>query len=352
MKPLKKNQNQIQNPKNESPPNGSIDYLELLKKALTLTIKNKFLWIFGIFIALTSGGRSFGTNFGGDEWEGWTERIKIWQTKTGLNNQTATSQWLENFLESYLIVIIIAGIFLILFTVALYIFRLISLGAIIDGANKLDAKIKTGFKKSFREGIRKFWRLLGINLTIGGFILIILATIASPIIFFFLTNNSPTAITLMILGILFFLFILIFLTLITKLAFLFAVCANQGVFSSLSSAYDILRKKFSKIIVAWILEIIIDLVVGIASFFVLMPFIFMAAIAGGIFLAVFNPIALIFSGVTLFLIFLVFESFIRGVYLVFIKSFWVLFFKEIAGEKIKSEEKKIKHKVPAKIVAG
>jgi len=114
----------------------------------------------------------------------------------------------------------------------------------------------------------------------------------------------------------------------------------------------LLRLKMAKIIIAWIIELTCSFLMGTVSFFVLTPFIIIGIITGGFFLATFNLIGLILLIVCLFSLFIIFESLLGGLYLVFIKSFWVLFFKEIAGEKIKSKKRKIKNKVPNEIIAS
>jgi hypothetical protein len=330
-------------------PENQINYLAIIKKSVGITVKNRFLWIFGIFIALTSGTGNIGSNFGGQKWE---ENLNSWKEKMNFGDEEQIYQKIVNFWEGYSIFIILIGVLLFLFGVAIYIFKLISHGALIDGINKIDSKIQSNFKKSFSTGLQKFWRLLGINLTILVFILITVFTIAAPIIFFFSIDNSSAAFTLLFLGILLFLLISIFFSLIAKLAYLFTICVNQKVFESLGSAYDLLRLKMAKIIIAWIIELVCSFLMGTVSFFVLTPFIIIGIITGGFFLATFNLIGLILLIVCLFSLFIIFESLLGGLYLVFIKSFWVLFFKEIAGEKIKSKKRKIKNKVPNEIIAS
>ena len=346
MLPLKKKQNQSPKKKLKQERETKINYLEIIKRALNITFKNKFLWIFGIFIALTSGGSgggNFGGNFGGGNTE---EYFKGWKEKLGIGSGEEIIQIVKNFLESHWIIIVSIGIIFFLFAIALNVFAIISRGAIINGINKLDSKIKTGFKDSFKVGVNKFWRLLGISFTIGGLALIITTVIAAPIIFFFLTKIYIVAGILLILGILLFLFIIILLSLISRFAFLFTVCTNQGVFSSLGSAYGLLTKKTSKIIIAWL--------IGMATFLILLPFIIIGVLMAGTSLVIFHVIGLIASIMILVFLLIVLGSFLKGVALVFVQSFWVLFFKEIAGEKIKDKKQKakIKEKIPAKIIAG
>ncbi len=354
MLPPKKKQNQSPKKKPKQEAETKINYLEIIKRALNITFKNKFLWIFGIFIALTSGGSgggNFGGNFGGGNTE---EYFKGWKEKLGIGSGEEIIQIVKNFLESHWIIIVSIGIIFFLFAIALNVFAIISRGAIINGINKLDSKIKTGFKDSFKVGVNKFWRLLGISFTIGGLALIITTVIAAPIIFFFLTKIYIVAGILLILGILLFLFIIILLSLISRFAFLFTVCTNQGVFSSLGSAYGLLTKKTSKIIIAWLIGIALNLLIGMATFLILLPFIIIGVLMAGTSLVIFHVIGLIASIMTMVFLLIILGSFLKGVALVFVQSFWVLFFKEIAGEKIKNKKlkTKIKEKIPAKIIAG
>lgn len=312
------------------------------------------MWIFGIFIALTSGGSgggNIGGNFSGEDME---KNLESWQKKVGIVNSADILQAVNFFLLSHWVIILSIGIILFLIIIAINVFALISRGALIDGINKLDTKIKTGFKDAFKVGANRFWRLLGINFTIGSFALIVATIIATPIIFFFLTKTYAVAIILLILGIILFLFILILLSLISRFAFLFTVCVNQGVFASLSSAYSLLIKKTTKIIIAWLIGIALNLVIGMATLFILLPFIIIGTLIAGTSLAIFNIVGLIMSIVTLVFLLIIIGSFLKGVSLVFVQSFWVLFFKEVAGEKIKAKKlkAKIKENIPAKLTAG
>jgi len=142
MLPLKKKQNQSPKKKLKQERETKINYLEIIKRALNITFKNKFLWIFGIFIALTSGGSgggNFGGNFGGGNTE---EYFKGWKEKLGIGSGEEIVQIVKNFLESHWIIIVSIGIILFLFAITLNVFAIISRGAIINGINKLDSKIK------------------------------------------------------------------------------------------------------------------------------------------------------------------------------------------------------------------
>ena len=237
------------------------------------------------------------------------------------------------------LILLIGGILFLIF-IAIKILALISRGALIDGINKLDSKKKANFKSSFKVGIKKFWKILGIGLVA---ILIILATllvISSPIVLFFVFKSYILGSILAVLGIFLFVLIATILSFVSRLAVLFAVCANFSVFSSYKEAYDLLTKKIGPVLMVWIIEIILKIIIGFISFFLFLSLIISQVLIGVSLYLTLKVAGLIVSVIFSLLVLLTIGIIWNGIVQVFLQSVWVLFFKEIATQKIKSQKEK------------
>ncbi|MBU2025591.1 MAG: hypothetical protein ABIC19_01110 [Patescibacteria group bacterium] len=324
-----------------------IDYWRIIKKAFNITLKNRFLWVFGILTALTSGGGG-GGNFGGG---GGLEEDK-------LKEMASQGEWMDfwnklgDFFHQHLVLILVAAGLLLLVFLALKVLGIISEAALVLAVNKIDNRLSVNFSSAFKLGFKKFWPVVFIKIITALIALVSLFVISSPIIFFFVTRAFWIAVPMLILGIFLFVFIAIFLGVVCRLAILLAVLSNHSVLSAYGEAYLLMSKKIGKVILMYLINLAASMIGGIATVTIIMGLLIIGALLGLLSFFTFNIPGAVGTGILFLLVIIAGAVFIKGIRLVFEYSMWVLFFKEINGEKIqerqkeKSRLKKIAAKAP------
>lgn len=317
-------QTQTENQTSQNPEK-KIDYSRILRRAYDITIQNKFLWVFGALIALGSGGGNFNGGGGGSGGNTTPQEDEVFNKIEGFANQ----YWLA-------IIALVAFVFLLL--IIIWILGTISRGALIDCANKADDGIYADIKSGFRRGLHFFGRVFGIGLVFFALMMVVLTVILAPVIYFIIMKQFAPAIFIGIMGLLFFIPIAMFFGIISQLALLFAVMMERRVFAAISEAYELFLKNFSAIGLLWLLSIGIGIVASVATFFVALPVILIAVpfVLGSY--AAFQLSGLIISILIGVIIFTIAMAIVRGVFEVYLQTFWILGFKELMGEKIKLEE--------------
>ena len=299
-----------------------INYLEIIKKSWRITWENKYLWWFGLFLAL-GGGFNFNFNFPSkNEWQ---------------ENMNGKEEIFTNFLSQHWKIVIILVILLVLIGIILFILSVISQAGLLKTLSKIEKNEKGNFKEGFFQGKKYFWKILGIGFTVGILIFFLALVLSLPVALLFYLKSMVFGILAAILALVIFVPSLILTVYIRKYACFFAVLSDLGIKSSLENGYQIFRKNiFSSIIMAlffipiniamFILVIGLILVVGLI--FLLIGIILNLIIAKiGIWIAV-------TLGVLAFLVLVVFAG---SIFQVFSQTVWFLFFGEIA--KVKEEQK-------------
>jgi hypothetical protein len=306
-----------------------VNYLEIIKKSWFITWKNKYLWWFGLFLAL-GGGASF--NFPGNS---------EWSKKAGENEDQFRS-----FLNQHwqLVVALIAVIGII--CLALIILKLIAKAGLIKTLNEIEKKITGNFKKGFWEGKKYFWKILAIGLILGFFILSLFVILAVPIALLF-------SVKAFILGTFFVLFsaVVIFIPLVVLASFIgkysiyYVVLSDLGIKASIENGYQIFRKNIipSIIMALFFIPINIALFILIITSFLAIGIIFLlVGIILYLALAKIGIIIAVSSGVLIFIVILFLAN---SIFQVFCQTIWFLFFKEIATVE---EEERIEESAPEK----
>jgi hypothetical protein len=126
-----------------------MDYGGLVKRALDIMWKFKYLWVFGFFL-------EFGSGTGG--WFGnLSERCEL-----------PVGDFISGALVGAIIFLVLVGLLLFLVFLIMY---LISQGGLIHCVWKIESGEKPTLRDGWNAGIRNFWRILGISILILIFIL-------------------------------------------------------------------------------------------------------------------------------------------------------------------------------------
>ena len=259
-----------------------MDHIRILKRAFSITTSYRALWIFGILLALTTGGRASGSSGGGGGGGG-----------TG----PGTFQGPEISPEVLTGLIVAGVVFLcvtLLLAVAAVIARYVAETALIRMVDQHEA---TGVKVSVRQGFRLGWsraalRLFLIDFVIGlsmliAFLLLVLLAV-SPLLVW-LTDSTPARVLGTVVAVALAV-VVIFVAIVTGIALSLlvqfwhraVVLENRNVNAAVRRGWHLLRQRLGDVVVMGL----ILFALGLAWTIVLVPVIFLlvavAAIGGGL----------------------------------------------------------------------
>jgi hypothetical protein len=333
-----------------------MDYTKVLRRAWHTVWNYRTLWIFGIILALTTGGgswsaargdgdRGFQYNFGGED---------LFRFEMGEMPPAEVVSILIAIGVGLVCVIVVLAI-------AATIARYVAETALI---RMVDDHEKTGQKHSVREGFRMGWsrtafRLFLIKLLIGlptalAFILLFALAFALLLLWVTGSNVAGGIGTVTTIGLFFpILFLAIVAGVVLSLLrqFFWRACAleEMGVIESIRQGFSLVRRHLKDVIVMWFLMIGVQIgwvIALIATAIVLFPAIILLIVVGGVLaglpaLLVGGLASLIFQGavpwilagvVGLPIFILVMAApwiFLGGLMEVFKSSVWTLSYQEL-----------------------
>ena len=244
-----------------------MDYFAIIKKAYQITLKHKFLWIFGIFAGGAAGLKSF--NFG------YSTSGLEWQNH--LSNLTNKSG--GNFWEAYGTIILLICALISLLAIVVLILNIISQGALIGTVEKIAKNEKVDFHHGFATGTKNFWRVLGVSLI---YLLMILASLVILFIPVAVTIVGKMYVLAVIWGILIFFLDLAFwilIGLICPFSFRVVILEKLGIWQSIRESLHFFRDNWQKVLVIYLLTFAIGIGFGIALILAML-------IVGGLLLAI------------------------------------------------------------------
>lgn len=244
-----------------------MDYFGVIKKAYEITIKNKFLWIFGIFVAGTGGSiASFGPSFN-------------YQTPPSSSSDLTMAQFEQKLVEfwaSFGHLVLIGMALILLVGLIFFIFGIISQGALIGSVDKIDRGEKTDFKIGFKLGAKNFWRVWGVAIVYLMFILASLCLLIIPAAIFALLGIYALAISWAVLM----LFVcVVFWLLIAAMApysTIIVVLEKISVWGSIREPLHLFRQKWTSMIVMYLILMAIGMAYGMV---IMLAFLILGGIA-------------------------------------------------------------------------
>jgi hypothetical protein len=309
-------------------------YTHLIQRAWQITWRYKVLWIFGILLALASGGGGSGRG-GGSSGSGGGAVPPI----PGLRLDPGLI-----FAFSALCCCL-----LLILVVALTILRYVARTTLYRGVDQIET---TGAAPTWREGFRLGWSNRAFRLWLLDLIvwipfaivaLVLLALGATPLLLLIIDNSVARGIgiagtiglEMLIIGLL--IVAGIILVALGQFWSREIAIADRNLGESITTGYRLVRARLKDVSVMWLLMAAIGLGFGLVMlpifFFVIM---LALAVGGGLGYALFrltdSVLWAAFVGLPPFLlIMLVPLMLIQGVYLVFESSTWTLTYREVAG---------------------
>lgn len=261
-------------------------YRLILKQALQITLKYKYLWLFGLFAALTAAGGSWEYNI---LIQGFGKNV-IDSSYLQLEKILAVLDLMANFGDGLITLItsdiwsILNALTLILLTgLLLFCFIWLSIssqGALINALkNILKGKQKNqiiSYRENLTVGHKNFWPVLMMNILIKFLIVFAFFIISIPLLLLALKDVSGLAFIYVVLFVLFVPLATGF-SLMMKYAISYQIFEEYGFFKSIEKAYKLFKKN-------WLISLEMAVILFLISFAVALVF---ALIASIIFLPLF-----------------------------------------------------------------
>ena len=291
-----------------------MSYGEVLTKAFKITIKNKFLWFFGIFVG-SLGGLNAGRSYSGQDF-------------SSLNGTDPTT-----FLQQYWVVILVVALVLFLIFLGFAFLSIVSQGALFGAVEKINKNKKTGFSDAFKIGIKNFWKILGAELLIGLVTFLITVLVFAPASFLIFSKLWVILIIYVLIFILLIMLLSIFVTLIVFMTYGEIVIGKKGIISSIKNSFCLFKKSFSKLLITYLILLLIGFGFGLLLVMVALligvPLVLFgfAIAASGIMPALVAYIAIFGT------IFVVGLLILQGIFSSFTYSVWTLTYIDISKKK-------------------
>ena len=340
-----------------------MDHIKILKRALSITVNYRALWIFGMLLALTTarGSGNGGGSGGGSNNPSTNNNFPGFNGQNPFNGLLHPSPALINMfigiaigLACLVLILIVAG------TIARY----VSETALI---RMVDEHENSGEKLTVRQGFRlgwshMAWKMFLMDLLVGlSFIisfLVLLALAALPLLAW-LTKNTPLQVmgTIISVGLI---LLLVFAAVIAGLAVtlivLFArrACALEdlGVRASLRRGYEMVKARLGDVILMGVMMFGIGLLWTVVSFIAILAVVIAAVVLAGVPALLAGSIAGFFTqgatpwivagvvGVPIFLVAVIIAgALITGWLKVYSSSAWTLTYREArALEQVKATD--------------
>lgn len=308
---------QINNKNNKPAPSDSrpqIDFVGIFKRAAKIVWYNRFLFWFGLLVALGSPG-SFNFSPSGNDFNG---------------NEAA-----KNYMNSHWQVVLAISIAAIVLSITFFLISLVAKAGLIKSVNLITQGKKTTFKKEWKDGKKYIWNLVKLFLAFLFTGITIFLVLAIPVIYFLVNQLWLWAFLIGLLAVAIFIPIIFVMSFTNIFAQFYIVLSNLRVRSAIETGYMLLVKNLGNSIIFVLLFIVVSIIFGI----IMLPVI-------GLLLLVLVPAGILFYALNkiVFGIYLVFAIlgavavilFFSAIYNAFKTTAWTLFFKEIA--EIKKEE--------------
>ncbi|MGI5917661.1 MAG: DUF7544 domain-containing protein [Anaerolineae bacterium] len=335
-----------------------MEYGRIIKRAIDVTWRNKVLWIFGIAIALFSGGSGGVPNF---QFSFNRSDVERWFDGVGPRIPFSPSPRMGSLFDPALVAMVVVAIlaFALVLFVASIIVRYTGEGALIGMVNEIEEVESTNFRSGLRTGWSRLLRLFAIDLLIGIVIFAVLVVlvviagiaVAATITLLWLLFQGGEGLAVpggiaTVIGLLLFILVAVAIalvvsgvvTIVREMAFRTSVIERRGVFDSLGAGIALLRTRLRETGLMWLLLLAINLAVGIVTAPLVLLGIGVIIIPALIGLRVGEtPVAALLAAGPFILLLVVVGALLAGVYTVFQSAVWTLTFRELQAGEIVAE---------------
>ncbi|MDD5071956.1 MAG: hypothetical protein PHQ42_04465 [Patescibacteria group bacterium] len=264
-------------------------YRNILKQALAITWRYKYLWFFGLFATLIGGGGEYEVitkGIGGDT------ALNVFPNfsrlaETGIFSRNGLANMGELFKNDPATAAVLALISLIILVLFIFLVWLVivSQTALVNNSAEIISGKKnsvSGIKRGVAAGIKYFWPVLGLNIVIKAIICLAFFLISLPIILWTArisqTINSPLYIILFII----FFPLAIILSFIMKYAICYVIIRGSNLANAIKDGWRLFLKNWlisvEMAFILFFISFLAGLAVIIAVLILAVPFLFLALI--------------------------------------------------------------------------
>jgi len=287
-----------------------MEYGKIIKQALNIAWRHKYLWVFGFFASMGGGGGGNYSNiFDKNDASGAFGGARDWVlAQLGLLS---------------LLIMAAAGLFVVL--LVLY---LISKGGLIKSVSQISKNEPSNFERTLGSGLHYFWRMLGMDILYGLFMILILGITVMPAVLMMIMGTAGIkvlGVVMIVLLALPLIALLFCIGLVANFSYQIAVIEDRKIFDAVSDAYRLFRDNIGRAVMLGLIT------VGIAILYVAAFIIAMIILAVPfIILGVVNMWAGLIPGIIIGLpIVLV----ISAIYGTFGSGYWTLAYLELSAPK-------------------
>jgi hypothetical protein len=236
-----------------------MNYGDLIRDAIRITLRNRYLWFFGFFVGLGSGGGGGGGGGGGDfDEQGSAEIASVSAVQQG------------PFDNALLIVgLVLVGLLILLAFFALYV---VSQGGLTESVAAIDRGEERRFSSTWRAGARNFWRVLLQILLFLGIVLGLLLAVGIPVALLvagaFATDSiamrAVAVVFAVLVAIALLVVVFVFVATVRQFARRELVLRGASVLGSVGSGYRLFRANLGSSVLVWLIQLGLMLAAGIA----------------------------------------------------------------------------------------
>lgn len=232
-----------------------MDYGALIRDAFRITLRNRFLWFFGLFVGGTA------SNIGGNAGSRGGNLDQNGLDQSGAAPSQVAAQIGQGVFESAALVVgaIAVVALIVLFFVAM---GLISQGALAESVAAIERGERRRFGSAFRTGFGNLLRVLGFSILFFLIALGLLAAIGIPLALLvggaFAVTESVGArvavgVVAALVGIVLFIVVFVPLGVIQKYALREVVVRRERILGSVGSGYGIFRRNVGSSLLLWLI---------------------------------------------------------------------------------------------------
>lgn len=315
-------------------------YRQILREALTIIWRNKFLWFFGLFAAM-AGSVEYNFLIEGFSRSSGDKPLTLGfldvardVANTGIFRFETLGNLKRIMIENPFSFFMSVFIFLVFLGIAAFVIWLIvvSQASLISATRKIEQGEIADLREEMEKNRRSFWPLFFLNF-INKFLTGLLLVLVGVVVFVSAIKATVMTLLLFILAFIIFISLSLIIAFITKYAICFVVLKKQVWFESIKSAVNLFFANWVISLEMALILFAIDFV--FILFFAISTLVLMLAVAMLIILAAFLSLKMTFWGVVILPVFLLIILFliITSGLTAFQYSSWTLLFMRLAGKK-------------------
>ncbi|MFA4833634.1 MAG: hypothetical protein WC619_02160 [Patescibacteria group bacterium] len=264
-------------------------YRNILKQALSITWRHKYLWFFGLFATLIGGGGEYQVlvqGIGGDTAQNLFPNFSR-LAETGIFSRSGLAnmgELLKNDPFTAIVLILVSLIILALIVFLIWLMTVSQTALVNNSAEIISGKkeLSSGVRRGVAAGVRYFWPVLGLNIIIKIIICLAFFFISLPVVFWAAKMNPVVNGSLYIILFIIFIPLAIVLSFIIKYAICYVVIKGSNFINAIKEGWQLFTKNWlisiEMAFILFFINFLVGLGIILAVLILIVPFLFLALI--------------------------------------------------------------------------